>query len=118
MKFLLETQIDAFLRPGKSIEQFIGNIEDIDYAGFRWIAVERKKDRYRLVVHEVFDDRERVQSIYDFSYIEPDNIYGKLVQEFDNVQDALTAAMTLFGARTDKYLPFDYLDVYLDKYVG
>jgi hypothetical protein len=66
---------------------------------------ERKKDHYRIVVHEVFNDREQVQSIYNFSYIEPDDMYGKLVQEFDNVLDVLSAAKTLFGAGTDKYLP-------------
>ena len=117
MKFLLEVRIAAFLRPEKSIEQYIGKIEGIGYGGFRWIAVVREKDRYKLVVHEVFDEREQVQSIYNFSYIEPDDMDGKLVHEFHNIQDALIAAKTLFGAETDKYLPFGYLDLYLASYV-
>jgi hypothetical protein len=113
MKFLLENQISSFLKVDKSIEQYIDKIEHTNYSGFRWIGIERTKDNYTLVVHKVFDDSSEMESIYDYSYIEPDDIYGNRIQEFTSLTDALEMAEKLFGATTDKYLPFGFLDEYL-----
>jgi len=63
MKFLLENQINPYLRIDKSIEQFIERVETSDYSIIRWVAIVRTKDNYELIIHEVFDERGEVETI-------------------------------------------------------
>ena len=113
MKFLLEEQISSFLRPDKSIEQYIGKNDHGDYSTIRWIGIGRTKDSYTIVFHEVFDEADEIESIYDFPYVEPDDMYEKEIEEFDSIQDALEFAENNYGAKIDKYLPFGFLDEYI-----
>ncbi|MCO4294134.1 hypothetical protein NF867_14820 [Solitalea sp. MAHUQ-68] len=115
MKYLLESQLSSYLRPDKTIEQFIGRIEFPEYSGFRWISIDRDKDEFKLIVHEVFDDSNEIESIYNFSYIEPDDLYGKEIQTFDSLDDALETAERLYSASRNRYLTFGFLDEELNN---
>ncbi|RZJ64484.1 MAG: hypothetical protein EOO47_26975 [Flavobacterium sp.] len=112
MKFLQEEQLKSMVQPEKSIEQFVGRIEHPDYNGFRWIEIRKSKNIYTLVLHEVFDDSEEIEDFYEFSYIEPDDIYGKEIQNFQSINEALSAASGLYHADLNKYLPPSYLNEY------
>jgi hypothetical protein len=111
MKYLLENQLQAYLRVDSSIEQFIGQISIEDHTCLRWIHISRTKSSYELRVHEVFDDRDvGVESIYDFSYYEPDDLYGKEIGSFDLLENALETAEQIYNADKNKYLTFGYMD--------
>ena len=111
MKYLLENQLQAYLRVDNSIEQFIGPIRIEEHTCLRWIHISRTKSSYELRVHEVFDDRDvGVKSIYDFSYYEPDDIYGKEIGSFDLLENALDTAEQIYNAEKGKYLPFGHMD--------
>ncbi|PWS31577.1 hypothetical protein [Pedobacter paludis] len=115
MKYLLESQISSNFGPGKSIEQYVDRIEQADYSILRWVAIERTKDIYTLVIHEVFDERNEVQSIYDFTYLEPDDMHGKRIANFESLKDAFEMAEKEFGTTPDKYLTCGFLNKYLES---
>jgi len=111
MKYLIESQIKSYLRSNKSIEQFISKTKISEFDVFKWIAIERNENSYSLVLHEVFDDRqEGIESIYDFSYVQPDDIYGKIITESEDIYDILNSAKKILNADKNKYLTFGFMD--------
>ena len=94
----------------------IGKLEFAEYPVFRWVSISRHKDEYKLFLHDVFDDRPEIASIYYFSYFEPDDLYGRDIQVFDLLDDALEAAEKLYNASRNKYMVFGYLDEALQEY--
>lgn len=117
MKYLLANQLQAYLRVDNAIEQFIGQIRFEEHTCLRWIDISRAKSSYELRVHEVFDDRDvGVKSIYDFSYCEPDDLYGKEIGSFDFLEDALETAEKIFKAEKNKYLAFGHMNEALREF--
>jgi len=111
MKYLIESQIESYLRPNKSIEQFIDKTKFNDYEILKWVAIERERNLYSLILHEVFNDSaEGVESIYDFSYVEPDDIHGKVIFESKELNKVLEFAELNFKANNNKYLTFGFLN--------
>ncbi len=117
MKFLQKEQVKSAVRPEKCIEQFVGKIEHPNYIGFRWIEIRKSKNAYALVLHEIYDDSDEIEDFYEFSYIEPDDIYGKEIQHFQSIDEALIAANNLYQADLNKYLNTGYLNEYFKLYL-
>lgn len=116
MKYLLPSQLDTSVRPNHPIEQFISVFEENGYKALRWISIEKSKDRFELVLHEVFDDStDGIESIYDYSYVEPDDIHGRSVFASISLLEILEYAIDQYGATNNKYLNFGFLDELLIK---
>lgn len=116
MKYILPSQFDTSVRPDKPIEQFITTYEVNGYKAIRWISIDQEKDKFQLSLHEVFDDSaEGIDSIYNFSYVEPDDIHGKLVFESTIFSDVLEHANQQYGANNERYLNFGLLDELLNS---
>ncbi len=111
MKYLLPSQLNNSIRPDKPIEQLITTFEANGRKAIRWISIDIEKDNFELSVHEVFNDSsEGIDSIYNYSYIEPDDLHGRLVFESTVLSDVLEHAYEQYGANQEKYLSFGLLD--------
>ncbi|GAA3642659.1 hypothetical protein [Flavivirga jejuensis] len=111
MRFLSIGEIISALNRGKGIEQFLGKIKNDNYDTFEWIEINKTKSNFLLSYHLVFDESdEGIESIYSYSYVEPDDIYGKKVFESDNIQDILKFANDNYNADNSKYQNEQYLD--------
>lgn len=104
MNYLLESQIKPHLHHSKEIEQFLGQTSKNDFAVLIWITIEHDKRGYRLLLHEVFDDRdEGLESIYHFSYFHEDNVFGKELKRSNDLTELLKYATEELGASNLKY---------------
>ena len=111
MKYLLPSQLETALRIDHPIEQLIGTFEIDSHKALRWISIDKSKTGYELTLHEMFDDSdEGIASFYDFSYVEPDDIYGRAVFTSESLTETLTFAEKEFRATQGHYLNFGLLD--------
>ena len=111
MNYLLESQISAYLNQEKPIEQLIGFFESDGHKCLRWIEIQKDGKDFILALHDVFDDsNEGLESIYDYSYVESDDLYGKGVLKSADLTLTLKEAEKLFKTSNDRYMPSNYLD--------
>lgn len=96
MEFLNEYQLSGLLKRGKSVEAFVGKYEEASYPTIMWLSIEKgreSKELFYVILHYVFDDRQDgVESIYNFSYVQPDELYGKIVAKFVSCSEAIQFA--------------------------
>ncbi|WPR75067.1 hypothetical protein [Algoriphagus sp. NG3] len=98
MKNLDILQIKAQLNRGKSVEQFLGTGKSGLHEILKWIEIRPEKESFTLVYHEVFNDAdEGIESIYNYSYVVPDDLYGKDITESKSVEEILNKAQSIFG---------------------
>lgn len=116
MNYLNFGQIKPMINKGKTVEQFLGFAKSGDCTTIRWITLYLDKDEYCLDFHEVLDDRENgLNNIYDFSYVEPDDMYGKRMYQTEDFESLIEWTFRHFTISRDKFLPFDYLNDELKK---
>jgi hypothetical protein len=116
MNYLDFEQIKPMINKGKTIEQFLGFTKSDNFTTIRWISLYIDKDEYCLDFHEVFDERkEGGENIYDFSYVEPDDIYGKRMYQTNELETLIDWIFENYSIKRDKFLPFDYLNEELKK---
>ncbi|PZX49836.1 hypothetical protein [Algoriphagus chordae] len=98
MKNLDIFQIKAQLNRGKSIEQFLGTGNSGEREILKWIEIRPEKYSFTLVYHEVYNDSdEGIESVYNYSYVMPDDLYGKNITESKSVEEILNKAQSIFG---------------------
>lgn len=118
MNYLDIGQIKPMVNKGKIVEQFLSIANSGDYSIIKWISIYKDKDKYCLELHEVFDDREDGnENIYDFSYVEPDDMYGKRIYQTKEFELLIEWVQDHFSVSLDKFLPFDYLNEELEKQI-
>lgn len=90
MDYLDKTQLKAYCNAGKVIEFWLG-IEYLDeYKTYKWMSLEKYNKKYYILLHHVFDEAdEGLDSIYDYSYVEPDDIDGKDIFENESFTDII-----------------------------
>jgi hypothetical protein len=114
MKYLTENQLLAALSRGKTVEAFVGKFEVNGYPTIQWIAIEKgreEKHKYYVIFHHVFDEKlEGIDSIYDFSYVEPDDLYGKILSEFDTYNEAVQFSNQKFSVSLLQFVSEGYID--------
>lgn len=104
MSPLLEGQLKPYLHHSKGIEQFLGLSTVNNCNVFRWVEISYDKQTYTLFLHEVFDDREEgLESIYDFSYCNPDEQFGKELLTSNALDEILKYASQTLGANNSSY---------------
>jgi hypothetical protein len=111
MNYLDFEQIKPKINKGKTIEQFIGFAKSDDFSTLKWISLYLDEDEYCVDFHEVFDDRkEGIENIYDFSYVEPDDMYGKRMHQTVDFESLTEWIFNHFSVSRDRFLPFGYLN--------
>lgn len=116
MNYLDFEKIKPMINQGKTVEQFLGLDKSGEFPIVKWISLYFDKNEYCLDFHKVFDEREEyIDNIYDFSYVEPDDMYGKRIYQTKNFDSAIKWLISNFPISHDKFLPFDYLNEELEK---
>ncbi|MCH6199768.1 hypothetical protein MMU07_09260 [Aquiflexum sp. LQ15W] len=116
MNYLDFEQIKPMINKGKTIEQFIGFTKSDDFSTLKWISLYLNEEEYCVDFHEVFDDRkEGIENIYDFPYVEPDDMYGKRMHQTVDFESLTEWIFNHFSVSRDRFLPFDFLNEELGK---
>jgi hypothetical protein len=113
MIYLTEDQQLATLSRGKTVEALVGKSEVNGFPTIQWLAIENgreEKHMYYVIFHHVFDEKsEGIDSIYDFSYVEPDDLYGKIVSEFESYIDAIQFSNKNFSVPLNQFVSEGYI---------
>ncbi|BDC99472.1 hypothetical protein [Persicobacter psychrovividus] len=116
MRYLLIDEVIAQLNRGRQVEQYLGEYYSDEFRCHRYLTIEKGKDEYTGLVFEVFDERnEGVESIYHFSSVEPDEMYGVEIGGFEKLDDLLDALKEKFEILENKFLNSGYLDSQLSE---
>jgi len=105
MRYLNKDEIQSRLRLGKSVEQWLGVVQEADYTILRWLSIDKGSDEsFSVAYFESFDEgNEDFLDIYAFSLVDPDEPFG-VIHTFSSVADALEFAAVTFKASPNKYI--------------
>ena len=103
-KYLADDQIRARLRLGKSVEQWLGVVQETDYTILRWLSIDKESDEsFSVAYFESFDEgNEDFLDIYAFSLVDPDEPFG-VINTFSSIAEALEFAGVTYKASPHKY---------------
>lgn len=119
MRYLNENEIQPYINIGKIIEQYLGTFQSEDFLCHRYISIEKNKEGYYFIISEVFDEKEDgIESIYEFSSIDPDNLEGIEYGPFSSFTKLLSVINKKVTLSKDKYLLTGYLDNVISKEYG
>jgi hypothetical protein len=77
MNYLERQQLQSLTSSGSVIEYWLGSELYDNFVTFKWLAIEKTEEGYVVLFHHVFDDSDDgLDSIYHFSHVEPDDLYG------------------------------------------
>lgn len=111
MRYLNESEIASLLNVGKEVEQFIGEFYYENFKCYRYFSISQDKYGFHLLVFEKFDDsNEGLMSVYDFSSVDPDALYGKEHDPFPSLNALLLFLENKYGISSDKFLLAGQLD--------
>ncbi|MCG8386480.1 MAG: hypothetical protein MJA30_13115 [Cytophagales bacterium] len=114
MKYLTTDQLIDTIKRGKTVEALVDKNEENGYPTIQWLAIEKGRERkgiYYIILHHVFDDRsDGVESVYNFSYVNPDDLYGKIIAEFESHLDAINFVKENFLLSLDKFVTEGFIE--------
>ncbi|WP_104382934.1 hypothetical protein [Sphingobacterium sp. HMA12] len=105
MRYLNEDEIQSRLRLGKSVEQWLGDVQEEDYTILKWLSINMEKDEsFSVAYFESFNEgNEDFLDIYSFSLVDPDEPFG-VIHVFNSIADALSFAEVTYKASPNKYI--------------
>ena len=105
MKYLEIEQLKTSLRLGKTVEQWLGHIDEEDYTILKWLSLEPEPNgKYSVVYIESFDDGNAdFIDVYEFSALDPDEPFG-VIETFSSLDEAITFSINEYGALEDKFV--------------
>ncbi|MDQ1149671.1 hypothetical protein QE382_001655 [Sphingobacterium zeae] len=105
MRYLNKDEIQSRLRLGKSVEQWLGVVQEADHTILRWLSIDKKSDEsFSVAYFESFDEgNEDLLDIYAFSLVDPDEPFG-VIHTFSSVADAVAFAEATYKASPNKYI--------------
>jgi|GEM_PF-6035632 len=111
MRYLKESEILPYINAGKEIEQFLGEFYFKNFKCFRYVTIGKTKDGFYGLLFEKFDDSdEGLNSIYEYSSIEPDELYGKEIGPFESLEEIIESINKVAKLDPEKYLMSGYLN--------
>ncbi|GHE59480.1 hypothetical protein [Roseivirga thermotolerans] len=111
MRYLNECEIAPLLNAGKVVEQFIGEFYHQGFKCYRYFSLQKDRHGIHLLVFEKFDESdEGLTSIYDFSSLDPDQLYGKEHDSFPSLNAVLLYLESEYEISSDKFLLAGQLD--------
>jgi len=72
-QYLTEDQLKS-IRFGRSVQQWLGSVEEDDYTILKWLRIDKERDgNFSVTYFESFDEgSEEFLDIYEFSIVDPD----------------------------------------------
>ena len=111
MRYLRENELLPYIHSGKEIEQFLGEFYHEGIKCFRYVSLGRDRDGYYGLMFERLDDSdEGLESLYDFSSLEPDDLNGKEIGPFESLSEVIKMVNTIAKLDSNKYLIAGQLD--------
>ena len=111
MRYLNQSEILPIINSGKEVEQFLGEFFTNNFRCFRYVTIGKTKEGYFALIFEKFDDSdEGLTSVYDYSSVEPDDLYGKEVGPFESFEEIIEKLNEEVHLDSEKYLLSGYLD--------
>lgn len=106
IQYLTEDQIRTRLRLEKSVEQWLGDVQEDDYTILKWLSIDKENDEsFSVAYFECFDEgNEDFLDIYEFSLVDPDEPFG-VIHTFPSIVDALEFATFTYKVSSHKYVP-------------
>ncbi len=112
MRYLNEAEILPYIHAGKEIEQFQGAYNHKGFTCIRYVALGKDKRGYYGLIFEKFNDSGKgVESIYDYSSVEPDDLYGKEIGPFETFEKVWVAINSVAKLDSNRYLISGQLDI-------
>ncbi len=104
MRYLNEDEIQCRLRLGKSVEQWLGVVQQTDYTILRWLSIDKEGDEtFSVAYFESIDEgNEDFLDIYAFSLVDPEEPFG-VINTFSSITKALEFAEVTYKASPHKY---------------
>ncbi|PXY02565.1 hypothetical protein DF185_00280 [Marinifilum breve] len=116
MRYLKENEIEPYLNAGKIIEQYLGTFKLDNLPCHRFVSIGKDKDGYYCFLVEVFDEKEDgIESIYDFSSIDPDNLEGIEYGPKASLKALLSELKEKVALSNDTFLLTGFLDNVMTK---
>jgi hypothetical protein len=105
MRYLNKDEIQSRLRLGKSVEQWLDDVQEDDYTILKWLSIDMESyESFSVAYFESFDEgNEDFLDIYAFSLADPDEPFG-LIHTFYSIADALEFAAVNYKASPNKYI--------------
>lgn len=105
IQYLTDDQIRTRLKLGKSVEQWLGYLQEDNYIILKWLRIDREKDKsFSVVYFESFDEgNEDFMDIYAFSLVDPDKPFG-VIHIFPGIVDALEFANFTYKSSSHRYI--------------
>ena len=111
MRYLTESEILPYINSGKEVEQFLGEFYHDGFKCFRYVSLGRNKDGFYGLLFGKFDDSaEGLESLYDFSSLEPEDLYGKEIGPFESFSEMIKTIDSIVNLDSTKYLTAGQLD--------
>lgn len=112
MNYLTLEDIKTYIDRGKEIDCFIGFSKFEGYPTIVWYSIAKNKNEYIISKHEVFDEAGEIDSVYDFTYVDPDEMYGSEKKRTTNFNDII---YFLKENATNKFSLFGNLDEVIES---
>lgn len=105
IQYLTDDQIRTRLRLGKSVEQWLDDVQEDDYTILKWLSIDKENDEsFSVTYFECFEEgNEDFMDIYAFSLIDPDEPFG-VIHTFPSIVDALEFATFTYKASSHRYI--------------
>jgi len=105
MRYLNKDEIQSRLRLGKSVEQWLDDVQEDDYTILKWLSIDMESDEsFSVAYFESFDEgNEDFLDIYAFSLINPGEPFG-VIHTFPSIVDALEFATFSYKASSHRYI--------------
>ncbi|MEG2806025.1 hypothetical protein [Stenotrophomonas sp.] len=117
MRHLIEFDVKANLRNGRTVEQLLPGRIEAGETIIRHLSIHRTREgEWMVEVYEVYDDGPDFMDLYEFSSVDPDMPAGE-EPTFASVEDALAYCSEQLGARPDRYVNLGLVsEEYRDRY--
>jgi len=116
MRYLSEKEISSYLHKSKTIQYFTGYLEFNKVPTITWVSIQVEDGEYLVLYHEVLSDDKEYDSVYNYPYAEPDDLYGKEIETFDNLDDTLEFLKEEFKCIGEKFFIEGQLDDVLKEF--
>jgi hypothetical protein len=111
MRYLEQSEISAYLNSKKQVEQFLGEFYFENFKCYRYVTFDKTTEGFIALLFEKFDDsNEGLTSIYDYSSVEPDEMYGKEFGPYNSLEEVLEKVHLEYEINSDKFLLAGNLD--------
>jgi hypothetical protein len=118
-KYLSAEQLKAYLEAGKAVEQWLSYVTHSEFKIIRWLRLDKEPNgSFTVAYFESFDDGNAdLVDVYAFSFVDPDEPYGKL-QTLETIDKAIEYCTTTFQASASNFVASGMIQYEYERYMN